>query len=142
MPTYLSSHDPLPFSYKIALWTHAFFVRTPFFVTLQPWYNTVVPTSRAFWSSSFGAVHIAVSRMMIVDDLGTAAEWCEILWGGASLSLVSLSPKIINVIAQPRLLYVYMYVQCVYVCVWCVCVYYVCSKHILLYYIVFMYIYR
>jgi len=34
----------------------------------------VVPTSRTLWSSSLGAVHIAVSRMMIVDDLGTVAE--------------------------------------------------------------------
>lgn len=129
MPTYLSSHNPLPFSYKIALRAHALFVWTPFFVTLQPWYNAVVPTSRALWSSSFGAVHIAVSRMMIIDDLGTVAKWCEILWGGASLSLVSRKPQIVNVIAQPRL---YMYI--------CICVHMQYAYY--MYYVLSIYTYR
>lgn len=100
---YLSSHYTLSFGYEIALGTHAFFKRTPFFVALQPRYYSVVPTSCTLRSSSLGAVHIAVNRMMIVDDLGAVAEQCETSLGGVNLSLVSFKTEIINVIAQPRL---------------------------------------
>lgn len=100
----MSSHNPLSFGYKIALGAHALFEGTPFFVTLQPRYNTMIPTSRALRSSSFWVVHIAVSGMMIADDLGTVAKSNARLDGAESVCHWPDSVRDHQChIAQPRL---------------------------------------